>query len=80
MINNKIIKENYYNLIKNIKYYRKQKGITQEELAEETDLSTSYIKQIEAGNEYKNMTLSTISKIAEALNIDIDELFKEKIG
>ena len=39
----------YANLIKNIKYFRLKANMTQEQLAEKSDLSVSYIKQIEAG-------------------------------
>ncbi len=71
----------YATLIKNIKYYRIKTNLTQEQLAEKADLSTSYIKQIEAGKEFKNITFVTLSKIAKALNINVNQLFEnlEKI-
>ena len=43
----------------NVKKYRLMKGITQEKLAEVTDLSLSYIKQIESKKEFKNSGLSS---------------------
>lgn len=67
----------YIILIKNIKYYRSKLKLTQEQLAEKADLSVSYIKQIESGREFKNITFNTFSKLANALNIDIKELFIE---
>ena len=67
----------YTTLIKNIKYFRLKANMTQEQLAEKSDLSVSYIKQIEAGKEFKNITFNTFSKIAKALNIDVKELFNE---
>ena len=67
----------YTNLVKNIKYYRLKSNMTQEQLAEKSDLSVSYIKQIESGKEFKNITFNTFSKIAKALNIDVKELFNE---
>ena len=67
----------YTNLVKNIKYYRLKANMTQEQLAEKSDLSVSYIKQIESGKEFKNITFNTFSKIAKALNIDVKELFGE---
>ncbi len=67
----------YTNLVKNIKYFRLKANMTQEQLAEKSDLSVSYIKQIEAGKEFKNITFNTFSKIAKALNIDVKELFNE---
>ena len=67
----------YTTLVKNIKYFRKKAKLTQEQLAEKSDLSVSYIKQIESGKEFKNITFNTFSKIAKALNIDVKELFNE---
>ena len=69
--------DDYTNLVKNIKYYRLKANMTQEQLAEKSDLSVSYIKQIESGKEFKNITFNTFSKIAKALNIDVKELFNE---
>ena len=70
--------DEYSNLTKNIKYYRKLKNMTQEQLAEKADLSVSYIKQIEAGKEFKNITFNSFTKIAKALDINVNELFIEK--
>ena len=67
----------YTILVKNIKYFRLKSNMTQEQLAEKSDLSVSYIKQIESGKEFKNITFNTFSKIAKALNIDVKELFNE---
>jgi len=53
---------------------RKAKGLSQEELAEKAGLHRTYIGMIERGE--KNITLSNISKIARALEIPINELFK----
>ena len=69
--------DDYTNLVKNIKYFRLKANMTQEQLAEKSDLSVSYIKQIESGKEFKNITFNTFSKIAKALNIDVKELFNE---
>ena len=69
----------YKVLVDNIKYYRKLKNITQEQLAELSDLSVSYIKQIEANNEFKNITLNTLSKIAKSLDVNLNQLFSEKV-
>jgi len=67
----------YTNLTKNIKYYRIKANLTQEQLAEKADLSVSYIKKLESAKEFKNITFNTFSKIAKALDIDIQLLFKE---
>lgn len=59
-----------------IKYYRKEKGFTQKELAEKTNLSRSHIASIE-GNQY-TPSLSTLSEIAAALTIDVSILLSDK--
>lgn len=77
-ITNKELNKQYNNFCKNVKYYRRLNNMTQEKLAEEADLSISYIKQIESGKEYKNVTLNTQLKISKALNIKIKNLFNEQ--
>ena len=68
----------YINLINNIKLYRKKLGMTQEEFAEKCEISASYIKQIESGKEYKNITLNVLFKFSKVLNISISNLFNNK--
>ena len=63
-------------VIDNIKKARKDKGISQEKLAEACNTATSYIGLMEI---YKNVPkLSTIEKIAKALDIDPLELFRDR--
>ena len=52
---------------------RKQKGITQEELAGKMGISPKYLSSIERGKE--NPTLNTLINLAQSLNIQISELF-----
>jgi transcriptional regulator with XRE-family HTH domain len=63
-------------VIDNIKRIRKEKGISQEKLAEACNTATSYIGLMEI---YKNVPkLSTIERIANALGIDPLEFYKDK--
>lgn len=63
-------------VVDNIKRIRKEKNISQEKLAELCETSTSYIGLMET---YKNIPkLSTIERIAEALNVKAIELFQEQ--
>lgn len=55
-----------------VREIRKEKGLSQEELAHKADLHRTYIGMIERAE--KNITLINIEKIANALNIDIKEL------
>ena len=52
-----------------IAYYRKLQGYTQESLAEKLGGATSYIGQIETPRMYKPISLTTLLRIAQALNI-----------
>ena len=68
----------YEKTAKNIKYYRKLKGLTQEELAELTGYSPEYIRRIEAPNSKKRgFTLGTVYVISIALGVDIADIFSE---
>lgn len=51
-----------------IAYFRKIKGLTQEELAARMDVATSYIGAIEAPNMDKPISLTTLLKIAKLLD------------
>ena len=66
--------ENLQHLIgSRIRSYRKQKGMTQGDLAEATGLHLTYIGQLERGE--KNATIGTIWKISESLSVPIAEIF-----
>ena len=49
----------------NIRRYRAKRGLTQEQLAELTDLSAGYVRQVELG--LKTLSLSALFRIADAL-------------
>lgn len=55
-----------------IRKFRKQLGITQEELAWRADLHRTYIADIERGG--RNVTLRSIANLAKALEVSVDEL------
>lgn len=74
----KINDDYYYDVIRfNIKKYRKEKGITQAELAELSDLSVDYIREIESFKRRKSFSIAALTRIAVALDIDITSFFKE---
>jgi len=60
-------------LAKRVKEFRKQKGLTQQKLAEKTGLSFNTITKIEQGIG-DSPTLKTLLKLSEVLEIDLDEL------
>lgn len=57
-----------------IRSYRKERGLSQEELAHLANLHTTYIGQLERGE--KNATLSSVEKVANALGISLENLFR----
>ena len=58
---------------KRIKELRKQKKLTQEQLAEKIGIEIPSLSNIENGKNYPNS--ETIEKIAKGLNVEIFELF-----
>lgn len=54
---------------KNIKLIRKQKGMTQGDLAKATGLSISYISLIEQGK--RDPSISTLEKLAAGLGVSL---------
>ena len=53
--------DHYYNIIrKNIKKYRKEKHLTQQQLADATDLSVDYICEIESPTKNKTVSFQTV--------------------
>lgn len=58
---------------KNVARVRKEKGLTQEQLAESLDVSVVTIAYIETGKRW--VRIGTLSKIASKLNVDISILF-----
>ena len=61
---------------KNVKQYRKQRGLTQHELAQKANLSRSYLADVEADR--YNPSVDTLKSIAEALNIGLHVLLGEE--
>lgn len=58
-----------------VKNKRLEKNMTQEQLAEAVDISSVYVGQIERGD--RHMTIDTLVKIANVLQVSIEELLKE---
>ena len=71
-------KELYRVIGKNIKLYRKFSKLTQVQLAEKAEISISYLSKIEADSCDKSMSISMLNQIANALNVEITDFFKEE--
>ncbi len=64
-----------------IAYYRKLRGMTQEQLAEATNMSTVFISHVEAPGIDKTVSLGTLFAIADVLDIPAYKLlvFEEDV-
>jgi len=69
-------KEVYQLIGLNIKVERTIKRLTQEQLAELIDVHEKYIGKIETGKQ--NVTIKTLNRIANALNIKLTRLLENK--
>jgi len=61
-----------------LKYYRKQNGMTQDELAEKLDLGKGTISNYESG--YRTPQQNRLFELAEALEISINDLFPPTVN
>lgn len=70
-------KTNIYDIIRrNIKKYRKERGMTSAQLAELVDLSHDFIRQIESEKTAYNFSVDTFYKISVALGVKLDDLIQ----
>ena len=60
-----------------ISYYRKMKGMTQEQLAEKIDKNLAFIGAVEAPNVNRTVSLDTLFDIAEALEVPPYKFFMD---
>ena len=56
-----------------IKKTRKQKGLTQEEVAKKAGISSNYYAKIERGT--INTSIEKANKIAKALGVEVSDIF-----
>ena len=67
----------YHTIRRNIKKYRKARGLTSAQLAEMVDLSHDFIRQIESENAQCNFSVETFYKISVALGFSLDKLIEK---
>ena len=66
----------YYNIIRrNIRKYRKEKELTQWQLAEKVNLSEDYICEIESLIKNRGFSIIVLGRIADILKVDIRDFF-----
>ena len=67
---------NYVEIGEKIRKYRKEKGISQEELAERVGISVTHMSHIETAN--TKLSLPVFVSVTEALGIKADDLLRAK--
>jgi len=58
----------------NLRRLRNEKGLSQDALAYEAEVSRSYLSQLEKGTFYASLKI--IGRLAEAMNVEPDEFLK----
>lgn len=71
------MKDIRYIIADNVKLYRKQKNLTQFELAERADLSVDSIKRVERGS--RTISLENFMRIADVLDVSLSYLLYERL-
>ncbi|MGG1555649.1 helix-turn-helix domain-containing protein [Paenibacillus ferrarius] len=67
----------YQEVGENIRFYRQLRKITQAELGARTKFDQSYVGKIERGE--INVSLETVEKIADSLQINPNQLFEKRL-
>jgi len=63
---------------KKIKEYRLQKGLTLKELSEITQLSISFLSQVERSS--SSLSITSLQRIADALGVPVSEFFQSPVN
>ena len=71
-----VYKSQYLQLGLKISYYRKLKGLTQEQLAEKIDCTPAFIGHVEAPNISKAISMDMLFNIANALDVPAYKFLK----
>ena len=63
----------------NLQQIRKRAGLSQSQLAEQSDVSLRMIQKYETGvKNINNASVSTVIRLAKALNVDVESLLDER--
>lgn len=70
-------REHYIRFGLKVQYYRKLRGLTQEAFADKTGKSWSFVAKIESPTRVFGVSMETLFKIAEMLEVPVSKLFEE---
>jgi len=66
----------YHNLALRIAYYRRKRGLTQEQLAELAGISRQHLGSIEVLNMYRGISMEVLFNIATVLEVEPYKLLR----
>ena len=70
-------REQFTKLGLKVQYYRKLRGMTQEAFADEIGKSWSFVAKIESPTRAFGVSMETLFKIAEVLQVPVSKLFED---
>lgn len=70
-------REQYIRFGLKVQYYRKLRGLTQEAFADEIGKSWSFVAKIESPTRAFGVSMETMFKIAEVLDVPVAKLFED---
>ena len=70
-------REQYIRFGLKVQYYRKLQGLTQEAFADKIGKSWSFVAKVESPTRVFGVSMETLFKIAEALEVPVSKLFEE---
>lgn len=70
-------REQYIRFGLKVQYYRKLRGYTQEAFADEIGKSWSFVAKIESPTRVFGVSMETLFKIAEVLQVPVSKLFED---
>lgn len=72
-----IYREQFIKFGLKVQYYRKLRGMTQEAFADEIEKSWSFVAKIESPTRPFGVSMETLFKIAEVLQVPVSKLFED---
>lgn len=70
-------REQYIRFGLKVQYYRKLRGLTQEAFADKIGKSWSFVAKVESPTRAFGVSMETLFKIAEVLEVPVSKLFEE---
>lgn len=70
-------REQYIRFGLKVQYYRKLRGLTQEAFADKIGKSWSFVAKVESPTRAFGVSMETLFKIAEMLEVPVSKLFEE---